>query len=83
MLVEPWWNPGVEIQAIERVHRIGQKKPVYVTKFVCADTIEQKMLNLQEHKMGILNLTMAECSKEDFKKLKQFIGVEFDPDGFK
>jgi SNF2 family DNA or RNA helicase len=83
LLVEPWWNPGVEIQAIDRVHRIGQKKPVHVTRYICADTIEEKILNLQEHKKGILDLTLAQCSKEDFKNMGYFLGVEFDPHGFK
>mmetsp|Transcript_22507 Transcript_22507/g.19470 ORF Transcript_22507/g.19470 Transcript_22507/m.19470 type:complete len:134 (+) Transcript_22507:735-1136(+) len=39
-LVDPWWNPAVEDQAIERVHRIGQKKEVNVVRFVCEKTIE-------------------------------------------
>ena len=83
LLVEPWWNPGVEIQAIERVHRIGQTRPVKVTRFICEDTIEEKMMKLQEHKKGILNLTLAQGSKEDLNNLKYLLGVEFDASGFK
>ena len=83
LLVEPWWNPGVEIQAIERVHRIGQDKPVYVTRFICKDTIEERMIFLQEHKKGILNLILAQNSKDDINHLKYLIGFEYDPNVFK
>lgn len=43
-LVDPWWNPGVEEQAIERVHRIGQKRSVEVIRFVIDRSIEMRML---------------------------------------
>jgi SNF2 family DNA or RNA helicase len=45
------WNPAVEEQAVDRVHRIGQRKPVYVTKMTIVDTVEDKMLQLQESKV--------------------------------
>ncbi|KAG5500402.1 hypothetical protein JKF63_03494 [Porcisia hertigi] len=41
IVVDPWWNPAIEEQAVHRCYRIGQKKPVYVTRFIIADTIEQ------------------------------------------
>jgi len=50
MLLEPWWNPAVELQAVQRAHRIGQKKPVTAVRFVTRDTIEHKMSVLQEKK---------------------------------
>ena len=49
-VLDPWWNPAAEEQAIDRVHRIGQDKTVFVYRFVSADTIEEKVLALQEHK---------------------------------
>ena len=49
-VLDPWWNPAAEEQAIDRVHRIGQDKAVMVYRFVSADTIEEKVLALQEHK---------------------------------
>lgn len=49
-LVDPWWNPAVEDQAINRVHRIGQNKPVHVTRLICRETIEQRVLELNEKK---------------------------------
>ena len=52
-LLDPWWNPAVEAQAIDRAHRIGQTKKVFAYKFVSKDTIEEKILKLQEHKQKL------------------------------
>jgi len=49
-LLDPWWNPAVEAQAIDRTHRIGQDKHVFVYRLVSADTIEDKVLALQARK---------------------------------
>ena len=49
-VLDPWWNPAVEAQAVDRTHRIGQDKAVMVYRLVAADTIEQKVLALQERK---------------------------------
>ncbi len=49
-LLDPWWNPAVEAQAIDRTHRIGQDKPVNVYRLVSADTIEDKVVALQDRK---------------------------------
>ncbi|MBK8808133.1 MAG: DEAD/DEAH box helicase [Bacteroidales bacterium] len=49
-LVDPWWNPAVEAQAIDRTHRIGQDKKVFAYRMICKDTIEEKILQLQEKK---------------------------------
>lgn len=52
-LVDPWWNPAVEAQAIDRAHRIGQEKSVFAYKLICKDTIEEKILQLQERKKAV------------------------------
>ena len=49
-LVDPWWNPAVERQAIDRTHRIGQTRKVFAYKMICKDTIEEKILMLQQRK---------------------------------
>lgn len=49
-LVDPWWNPAAEQQAIDRAHRIGQKRKVFAYKMICKDTVEEKILKLQERK---------------------------------
>ena len=53
VLYDPWWNPAVEAQAIDRAHRIGQTKPVFVHKLVAAGTIEEKMEVLKEKKSAL------------------------------
>lgn len=52
-MMDPWWNPKVEEQAIDRAHRIGQTKPVTIYRLVSAGTIEEKVLALQERKRAI------------------------------
>ena len=53
ILYDPWWNPAVEAQAIDRAHRIGQDKPVFVHKLTMSDTIEEKMETLKAKKQAI------------------------------
>jgi superfamily II DNA or RNA helicase len=52
-VLDPWWNPAAEEQAIDRVHRIGQDRTVFVYRFVSAETIEEKVVALQEHKRDL------------------------------
>jgi non-specific serine/threonine protein kinase len=67
-IVDPWWNPAVEMQAIDRAHRIGQDKKVFVYKTITKDSVEEKILNLQEKKRDMVNQVIA--SEEGiFKKL--------------
>ncbi len=49
-IVDPWWNPAVEQQAIDRTHRIGQTKNIFAYRMICKDTIEDKIIQLQEKK---------------------------------
>jgi len=49
-LVDPWWNPASEMQAINRAHRIGQDKKVFVYQFISKDSIEEKIQKLKEKK---------------------------------
>lgn len=53
--LDPWWNPAVERQASDRTHRIGQDKPVFVHKLIARDTVEEKMLKLQERKRALVD----------------------------
>ena len=52
-VLDPWWNPAAEAQAIDRAHRIGQDKPVFVYKFITRDTVEERILELQERKAAL------------------------------
>ena len=49
-LFDPWWNNAVEQQAIDRTHRIGQTKNVFAYRLICKDTIEERIMQLQEQK---------------------------------
>lgn len=73
---DPWWNPAVENQASDRAHRIGQDKPVFIYKLVANNTVEEKILRMQDHKRllsdGIINADKNPLSKltaDDFLEL--------------
>ncbi len=58
-LLDPWWNPAVEMQAIDRTHRIGQTKPVFAYRLVARDTVEERILELQAHKRALADAIMS------------------------
>lgn len=62
-LFDRWWNPAIEDQAINRAHRIGQKHPVTVTRFLSDETIEQRIANVLEAKRKIFNDLLANSDK--------------------
>lgn len=73
---DPWWNPAVEQQATDRAYRIGQDKPVFVYKLLTEDTVEEKILKLQERKQSLAegvytgsNPTEASFNQEDLLDL--------------
>lgn len=53
-LTDPWWNPAVEEQAVDRAHRIGQTRPVFVYKLIAQNTVEEHVLNLQREKQAMI-----------------------------
>ena len=74
--LDPWWNPAVEMQASDRAHRIGQDKPVFVYKIIARGTVEEKILQLQEHKRALVKSLIAtetsffkSLTKEDVQSL--------------
>jgi len=77
-LLDPWWNPAVEAQAIDRAHRIGQENKVFTYKFITKDTVEEKILSLQKNKIKLAQnlITVDEgfvktLSKNDIESLLQ------------
>lgn len=74
-MLNPWWNPAAEAQAINRAHRIGQTKKVFVYKFLSAETIEEKIANLQKKKQELADTfittenLLKNLTKEEFEKL--------------
>jgi hypothetical protein len=55
---DPWWNPAAEDQASDRAHRIGQTKSVFVYKLIAADTVEERILDLQQRKAELANIAL-------------------------
>ena len=75
-IVDPWWNPAVEQQAIDRTHRIGQTKNIFAYRMICKDTIEDKIMQLQEKKRALAKELIADdtsfvkaLTKEDVEYL--------------
>ncbi|WCJ37550.1 Helicase protein with RING/U-box domain [Euphorbia peplus] len=69
-LMDPWWNPAVERQAQDRIHRIGQYKPIRIVRFVIKNTIEERILQLQDKKELVFEGTVG-GSTEAFGKLTE------------
>jgi SNF2 family DNA or RNA helicase len=65
-ILDPWWNPAVEAQAVDRAHRIGQKKKVFTYKFITRNTVEEKILMLQQRKLRLT--TDLITTEESFMK---------------
>ncbi|MEL6182705.1 MAG: DEAD/DEAH box helicase, partial [Myxococcota bacterium] len=57
--LDPWWNPAVEAQATARAHRIGQTRPVLSYKLVARDTVEEKLIELQQRKLQLITSTLS------------------------
>jgi non-specific serine/threonine protein kinase len=74
LLLDPWWNPFAENQAIARAHRIGQDKPVNVVRFITKDTIEEKIISLQQKKKEISDAIIdIDAIPEDLHTNLEFI----------
>ncbi|KAH8985888.1 SNF2 family N-terminal domain-containing protein [Lactarius akahatsu] len=58
-LMDSWWNPAVEFQAMDRIHRLGQRRPVQAIKLVVEDSIESRIVQLQEKKSAMVDATLS------------------------
>ena len=74
-IVDPWWNPAVEQQAIDRTHRIGQTKNIFAYRMICIDTIEDKILQLQERKRKLASELISDDA--NFVKALSKADVEY------
>ncbi len=75
-ILDPWWNPAVEAQAVDRAHRIGQTQRVFAYRLICRDTVEEKILELQQSKRELAdaivsadNNVIGNLSQEDLTLL--------------
>ena len=67
-VLDPWWNPAAEAQAIDRTHRIGQTRPVNVYRMVSRDTIEEKVVALQERKRDLFARVVDEGARHGARR---------------
>ncbi|CAH7677612.1 SNF2 family N-terminal domain-domain-containing protein [Phakopsora pachyrhizi] len=68
-LMEPFWNPAVENQAVDRVHRLGQTKPVRMIRYIISGSIEQNLLEIQKRKTELANMSLGQTlSKAELAK---------------
>jgi SNF2 family DNA or RNA helicase len=76
-ILDPWWNPAAEIQALNRAHRIGQDKSVFVFRYISTNTIEEKIVKLQEMKSKLAD-TFVQSNNPlkdiDIKQILEIIG---------
>jgi SNF2 family DNA or RNA helicase len=75
-LLDPWWNPAIEAQAIDRAHRIGQVNRVFAYRLIARDTIEEKVLELQSVKRDLADAIVgadsgpiSNLSRDDLERL--------------
>ncbi|PWU06530.1 MAG: hypothetical protein C5B51_12190 [Terriglobia bacterium] len=75
-VLDPWWNPAVEAQAIDRTHRIGQTRQVFAYRLIARDTVEEKVLQLQNSKRDLAaaiisedNSPLRDLRREDLEML--------------
>ena len=61
-LLDPWWNPAVEAQAIDRAHRIGQSRHVFAYRLIARDTVEEKIAELQASKRELADALLGESA---------------------
>jgi SNF2 family DNA or RNA helicase len=66
---DPWWNPAVENQASDRAHRIGQTKPVFIYKLVASNTVEEKIMKMQQVKKMLADQTLNQGENQPLTKL--------------
>lgn len=67
-LLDPWWNPSVEEQAMDRVHRLGQTRAVHIYRYTVQDSIEERMLALQEQKRDLMRVAFDRRKAEDIRQ---------------
>eukprot|EP00172_Hildenbrandia_rubra_P004303 Plantae.Rhodophyta-Hildenbrandia_rubra.ctg843.p1 GENE.Plantae.Rhodophyta-Hildenbrandia_rubra.ctg843~~Plantae.Rhodophyta-Hildenbrandia_rubra.ctg843.p1 ORF type:complete len:1232 (+),score=284.01 Plantae.Rhodophyta-Hildenbrandia_rubra.ctg843:1236-4931(+) len=70
ILTDVWWNPAVEHQAMDRIHRVGQKRDVVVKRFIIQDSVEERLLEVQRYKEDVADGALASASEADRKETR-------------
>merc|ERR1719163_2554209 len=67
LLIDPWWNPAVEDQAVDRLHRLGQRRPVRALRFVAERTVEERILDVQKQKRALVEGALSKKTREELQ----------------
>jgi SNF2 family DNA or RNA helicase len=82
-VLDPWWNPAAEQQAVDRAHRLGQTRPVMVYRLVAKDTIEEKVMALKERKSALFDAVLGGDSLASARfgadEIRELLGLERSP----
>jgi SNF2 family DNA or RNA helicase len=76
-ILDPWWNPASEMQAMNRAHRIGQDKSVFIYRYITTNSIEEKIIRLQEKKSKLADIFISSnnpLKDIDIKDILKIIG---------
>ena len=74
-ILDPWWNPAAEMQALNRAHRIGQDKNVFVYRFISIDSIEEKIQRLQEKKSALAKTFITSSNPLKYMSKKDVLAL--------
>jgi superfamily II DNA/RNA helicase len=77
-LIDPYWNPSVEAQAIDRVHRMGQKQPVTAVRLMIKTSVEEKLAQIQKKKADLANLSLKNMTRKEL--MEQKVSTEREDD---
>ncbi|EIW70729.1 hypothetical protein TREMEDRAFT_43337 [Tremella mesenterica DSM 1558] len=81
-MMDTWWNEAIEQQAIDRVHRLGQNKEVYVTRYIIKGTVEKRIMKIQRSKTALVNASLAGGAQKDkqtsLADIKKIFGLDED-----
>jgi len=69
LLIDPWWNPAVEEQAIDRAHRLGQRRPVRVLRYIAERTVEERILEVHAQKKAVMEGALGRKTREELQHL--------------
>lgn len=81
-MMDTWWNEAIEQQAIDRVHRLGQNKPVYVTRYVIRGTVEKRVMAVSARKTALINASLGGGAQKDkgasLADMRKIFGLDED-----
>lgn len=76
-MMDTWWNEAIEQQAIDRVHRVGQTKPVWVTRYIIKGTVEKRILKIQRTKTALINASLGgQKQRASLAEMKKIFGLD-------